>query len=133
MPAFTLNSLKKGIYPWPVYEAHFSDGTVSRMSFWCRADKPIDFAHGRRLSDLCGRHVPENKVAQYLAANRPPRAMLAGFVCLPDGRRIQDPMTANKIVRMPLPNAKKAAALALAMLQAGDVDGAAAALRAIAA
>ena len=33
-------SYKKGLWPAPVYEAHFSDNTVGRMSFWSRAGKP---------------------------------------------------------------------------------------------
>ena len=43
----------KGIWPPPVYEAHFNDGTVERLSFWSQEGKPIDFAHGRaRRGDM---------------------------------------------------------------------------------
>ena len=40
---------KKGTWPAPVYEAHFTDGTVSRMSFWTQAGKPFDLDRGRGL------------------------------------------------------------------------------------
>jgi hypothetical protein len=45
---------KKGIWPPPVYEAHFSDGAIERLSFWSPDGKPIDFAHGRAVAEaLC--------------------------------------------------------------------------------
>lgn len=39
----------KGMWPAPVYEGHFSDNTVLRMSFWTEARKPYDLARARRL------------------------------------------------------------------------------------
>lgn len=50
MHTFTLASLRKGLYPWPVFEAHFTDGTVTRMSFWSDASKPLDVDMGKRAS-----------------------------------------------------------------------------------
>jgi hypothetical protein len=45
---------KKGIWPPPVYEAHFSDGAIERISFWSPEGKPIVFAHGRTVIEaLC--------------------------------------------------------------------------------
>lgn len=44
-------SRAKGIYPAPVYEAHLSDGTMARLSFFSPKDKPIDFESGRRAAD----------------------------------------------------------------------------------
>jgi len=43
---------KAGIYPCPVYEAHFADGTVGRCSFYSPVGKPIDFEHGRRVAAI---------------------------------------------------------------------------------
>lgn len=44
-----LNITKKALWPNPVYEAHFSDGTVQRMSFYQTRGKPWDYGRGRRL------------------------------------------------------------------------------------
>lgn len=41
--------MAKAIFPAPVYEAHFADNTVARMSFWQASGKPYDFARGRKL------------------------------------------------------------------------------------
>lgn len=38
----------KSIWPAPVYEGRFADGTVQRMSFYSLANKPLDFGRGRR-------------------------------------------------------------------------------------
>lgn len=37
------------LYPYPVYEAHFADNTVARISFWQQAGSPWDFARGRNM------------------------------------------------------------------------------------
>ena len=50
--AFTMAQVRKALYPYPVYEAHFADNTVARMSFWTKAGKPFDFASGRRCCEL---------------------------------------------------------------------------------
>lgn len=39
----------KAMRPRPVYEAHFSDGTVSRLSFWTERGKPFDLDRARNL------------------------------------------------------------------------------------
>ncbi len=49
MPKQSMTQIRKCVYPHPVYEAHFSDGTVARMSFWSQADKPWDFHRGWRV------------------------------------------------------------------------------------
>lgn len=45
--AHTLAEVRKGMWPGPVYEAHFGDGTIGRMSFWSRDGRPFDFNRGR--------------------------------------------------------------------------------------
>ena len=42
----------KCVYPYPVYEAHFADGTVERMSFWTKAGQPFDFVTGRAHCEI---------------------------------------------------------------------------------
>ena len=42
---------RKALYPWPVYQAEFADGTIGRMTVWQQAGKPWDFERGRKL---CG-------------------------------------------------------------------------------
>lgn len=49
--AFTMAQARKCLYPYPVYEAHFEDRTVARMSFWTPAKGPIDHAAGRRACE----------------------------------------------------------------------------------
>ena len=39
----------KYLYPFPVFEGHFDDGSVLRMSFYSPAGKPVDHAAGARL------------------------------------------------------------------------------------
>ena len=50
--AFTMAQPRKCLYPYPVYEAHFADNTVSRLSFWSPRSKPIDFEAGRRICEI---------------------------------------------------------------------------------
>ncbi len=42
----------KCVYPYPVYEAHFADNTVTRMSFWTPINKPFDFTRGATHCEL---------------------------------------------------------------------------------
>ena len=49
--AFTMAQARKCLHPYPVYEAHFADRTVARMSFWTPAKGPIDHAAGRRACE----------------------------------------------------------------------------------
>ncbi len=48
----------KGMFPRPVYVAHFADGTQRRFSFWSREGKPIDFAAGYNVALAIGRSAP---------------------------------------------------------------------------
>ncbi len=58
-------SYKKGLWPAPVYEAHFADNTVGRMSFWTQAGKPINFEAGRKmLEKVYGKIVKTGYVEQ---------------------------------------------------------------------
>ncbi len=50
MPRRTNRS--KCVYPYPVYEAHFADNTVLRMSFWTKAGQPFDFETGRAHCEI---------------------------------------------------------------------------------
>lgn len=45
----TLAQIRNATYPFPVYEAHFSDGTYVRLSFFTPKGKPIDASRGRQL------------------------------------------------------------------------------------
>ena len=42
----------KCVYPYPVYEGHFADGSVVRMSFWTPINKPFDFTIGQIHCEL---------------------------------------------------------------------------------
>lgn len=48
----TLAKLRRGVYPQPVYEAQFNDGTAARLTFWSEKGKPLDADRGRRLFGL---------------------------------------------------------------------------------
>lgn len=50
--AFTMAQARKALYPYPVYEAHFADNTVLRMSFWTKAGQPFDFGTGRAHCEI---------------------------------------------------------------------------------
>jgi hypothetical protein len=41
--------IRKCVYPYPTYEAHYMDGTYARMSVWQPKDKPWDFERFRRV------------------------------------------------------------------------------------
>lgn len=45
----TLAKVRKGVYPRPVYEAHFSDKTYVRLSVWSPAGKPLAVDRARNL------------------------------------------------------------------------------------
>src|SRR3990167_6880383 len=42
----------KGLYPAPVYEAHFADGSIVRMSFYQELGKPWAYQSGARTCAL---------------------------------------------------------------------------------
>ena len=50
--AFTMAQARKALHPFPVYEAHFADNTVLRMSFWTKAGQPFDFVTGRAHCEI---------------------------------------------------------------------------------
>jgi hypothetical protein len=99
----------KGIWPAPIYVARFADGTEQRASFFSAANKPIDFAVGRRMACHYARpweaieyetvkwsREPQATRASLDASlaryySMPPRAdLVAGHVEI-DGSRIDDP------------------------------------------
>ena len=45
----TMAKLRKCVYPFPVYEAHYADGTYARMSVWQQEGKPWDFERFHRV------------------------------------------------------------------------------------
>ena len=75
--AHTLAEVRKGMWPGPVYEAHFGDGTIGRMSFWSKEGKPFDFSRGRLVC---------SKVTTARG-----KAIVDGFV-EHNGDRLRDPM-----------------------------------------
>lgn len=76
---FTLAQVRKGMWPAPVYEAHFGSGVVVRMSFWSKVGKPLDYGRGRAVcSKLCSMQD---------------KRLINGWVEL-NGERTQDPMFA---------------------------------------
>lgn len=52
----------KSVWPPPVYEGTFADGSVLRMSFHQARGKQIDFARGRRLVALVGQTESGSRV-----------------------------------------------------------------------
>ena len=68
---FTLAEVRKGMWPGPVYEGHFDDGTVDRMSFWSKAGRPFDFGRGRRVVGLCTPNRGKKMVAGYVERDVP--------------------------------------------------------------
>lgn len=49
MAKISASQLRKCVYPYPVYEAHFTDGSCQRMTVWQPLGKPWDFPRFRRL------------------------------------------------------------------------------------
>ena len=86
---FTLASLTKCIHPHPVYEAHFADGTVRRMSFWQRDGKPWDFDSGQRTCTL-GPAWNYRAACMGRAIPRQPAAIPDGYIFHGD-KLVRDP------------------------------------------
>ena len=63
--------------PAPVYEAHFADGSVGRMSFWSKYGQPFDFTRGRQL---CESAWGKRTIAGFVEHDTP----ASPFVRLPD-------------------------------------------------
>lgn len=47
-----------GLQPYPTYVARYDDGSESRLSFYSRAGKPLDFAQGYNAALVIGRAKP---------------------------------------------------------------------------
>ena len=67
----------KATRPAPVYEAHFTDGTYSRMSFWTQTGKPFDLDRARGLF-APGVEIKEN--GRVLPACFKGKALAMGYV-----------------------------------------------------
>lgn len=63
----SLAKLRKGVYPRPVYEAHFDDNTYVRLSFWSQAGKPLAVNRARDMIQALTRWSPAGvtRVAVY--------------------------------------------------------------------
>lgn len=51
--------LRRCVYPSPVYECHFTDGTVSRLSVWQPLGKPWLFKRFRSVHTSLSRGKPK--------------------------------------------------------------------------
>ncbi|MGI9297810.1 MAG: hypothetical protein ACR2QC_07920 [Gammaproteobacteria bacterium] len=49
----TLAQLRNHVYPFPVYEATFADGTTGRLSIWQQNGKPWSWARHRKVMATC--------------------------------------------------------------------------------
>lgn len=103
---------RKALYPWPVYQAEFHDGTVGRMTFYQEAGKPWDFARGRRLCEhyfgkpICAGVVEQN-FSGYIEPSQP-------------WRRVDDPMM-DEQPKAKRVTAKQLKALLARMMELPDV------------
>ena len=79
--AFTLGEVRKGMWPGPVYEGRFADGSIGRMSFWSKGGKPLDFDRGRHVVTKCHLWCDKVLVDGWVDRHAPGEAFV----------RIQDP------------------------------------------
>jgi len=107
----------KYVYPFPVYEAHYADGTYARMSVWQPIKKPWDFERFRRVlqQPMAWSFIgpPAPIVDGYLEHDAPGAPWL----------RVQDPLFSGAEV-LPMkrkPQAKKVLRELLAFLD-GETD-----------
>ena len=136
-------SLKKGMSPGPVYEAHFGDGSIIRMSYWQLDGKPWDFARGKCICQFAWQaremtyrlmfdHEGETGYsptardrmrAEFFEGRRELPSIVSGFVDHPTLGRFPDPMevAAPKPKRITAKQAREALANVLAYLD-GDHD-----------
>lgn len=109
----SLAQIRKCVYPFPVYEAHFADNTVSRLSVWQPLGKPWDFDRARNcLASICRKPIVDGYL-EHDVAHKP-------WV------RVQDPVFSGEVVetRKRGPSAKQVKAVlqdVLAYLD-GDAD-----------
>ena len=110
--AFTMAQARKALYPYPTYQASFSDGTVARMSFWTRAGKPFDFDAGRRA---CEAHMGAPAIDGYVEHDVPGEPWV----------RIRDPHFSGEtsIVAKPRINGIKLKKAALAVVEQSTING----------
>lgn len=129
--------MKNSVWPPPVYEGTFADGSVLRMSFHQKAGKPIDFARGRRLLAASGRtlRVPikgtkfNPRGQQFELKQYDPAPLISGVVCIGDETHI-DPMTDAPAPKVKKPSMADAVKRALRSLESGDAAAAISLLRA---
>lgn len=109
----TLAQVRKCVYPYPVYEAHFADNTVARMSFYTQAGKPTDFERGR---NLLARTYRKPVVGGYVEIDQPGKPWI----------RQADPMNApvTKPKRVTAKEARQALTDLLDWLDGNGHDGA---------
>lgn len=95
----TLAKIRKCVYPHPVYEAHWSDGTVSRLSFWSEKGKPVTGERGRRLVQAPSRWTPTGitRFARYAMGN--PYTGGAGNVSAPYTPITRGLLSGKRLVR----------------------------------
>ena len=110
--AFTMAQVRKCLYPYPVYEARFTDGTVVRMSFWTKAGTPFDFASGRRSCEL---HKGMAAIAGFVEHDDPGKPWV----------RVADPYFTGEAVEPVKPriNGAKLKKAALALVKQSTVNG----------
>lgn len=63
----TLAQIRRGMYPQPVFEGHFPDGTVRRLTFFSEKGKPVDVGRGKRLMTQFFGQCPPRGVVEYVA------------------------------------------------------------------
>ena len=62
----------KGLYPAPVYEAHFQDGSIVRMSFYQESGKPWAYMSGARTCALANWENPGLNIKSFNRASYVP-------------------------------------------------------------
>ena len=128
----------KYLYPFPVFEGHFDDGSVLRMSFYSPAGKPVDSDRGAHVVTETQTSVGYGQFVRIDGRWRQPalrneRKLVSGFVEHPSIGRI--PYEAGQaVIKAPKrTNATLLAVRAILAQYANDHAGAVAALQAIAA
>ena len=110
MPRRTNGS--KCMYPYPVYEAHFADNTVLRMSFWTKAGQPFEFATGRAHCEIA---MLAPAVDGFIEHDDPSKPWL----------RVRDPRFSGEAVEVAKPrvNGAKLKKAALAVVERAIING----------
>ncbi len=110
MPRRTNRS--KCVYPYPVYEAHFADNTVLRMSFWTKAGQPFDFVTGRAHCEIA---MLSPAVDGFIEHDDPSKLWL----------RVRDPRFTGEAVEVAKPriNGAKLKKAAFAVVERAIING----------